>query len=77
MKRRNFLTQSLASSAVLSVNSKTFFNPQKTNLEVLVMGTSWGFDGSMDVFCEKIKREGYDGIEVWWPTKENEQKKLF
>ncbi len=77
MKRRHFLTQSLATSAVLNANAKKIFSPQKTNLQVFVLGTSWGFEGSIDTFCQKIKSEGYDGIEVWWPTKENDQKKLF
>ena len=66
MKRRHFLTQSLATSAVLNANAKKIFSPQKTNLQVFVLGTSWGFEGSIDTFCQKIKSEGYDGIEVWW-----------
>ncbi len=77
MKRRSFIANSLASTVAITANPKTFNNPHKTNLEVLVLGTSWGFDGTIDMFCQKIKSEGYDGIEVWWPLKENDQKKLF
>lgn len=32
-----------------------------------IMATNWGFRGSVDEFCAKAKREGYDGIEMWWP----------
>lgn len=39
--------------------------------------TNWGFTGSADEYCEKIKKEGYDGIEIWWPPEHSEQEKLF
>ncbi|NCI45586.1 sugar phosphate isomerase/epimerase family protein [Sediminibacterium soli] len=42
-----------------------------------VMATNWGFPGSMDAFCEKAKRAGYDGIEVWWPADSKVQQELF
>jgi sugar phosphate isomerase/epimerase len=77
MKRRNFLSQSLASTALFATQPNMLKQTQKTNLEVLVLATNWGFEGSMDSFCEKAKGEGYDGIEVWWPTKSEDQKKLF
>ena len=78
MNRRNFLTQSLATSAVLNANTKKIFPSHKTNLQVFVLGTSWGFEGSIATFCQKkIEREDYDGIEVWWPAIEIDQKKLF
>jgi sugar phosphate isomerase/epimerase len=32
------------------------------------MATNWGFAGTLDTFCAKAKKEGYDGIELWWPT---------
>jgi sugar phosphate isomerase/epimerase len=41
------------------------------------MATNWGWAGTMDSFCEAIKREGYDGLEVWWPDSQKEQKELF
>lgn len=31
--------------------------------ELTIMATCWGFDGSMDEFCDKAKKEGYDGVE--------------
>lgn len=31
----------------------------------------------MDSLCEKIKKEGYDGMELWWPGKKEEQDEMF
>lgn len=36
--------------------------------QLIVLATNWGFEGSTDAFCAKAKQEGYDGIEIWWPT---------
>lgn len=32
------------------------------------MATNWGFDSSIDAFCDKAKQVGYDGIELWVPA---------
>lgn len=50
---------------------------KKTSLELLVLGTNWGFQGTVDAFCAKAKAVGYDGIEMWWPAKKEDQKTLF
>jgi sugar phosphate isomerase/epimerase len=41
------------------------------------MGTSWGFNGTVDAFCAKAKAAGYNGIEMWWPGTAAAQKELF
>jgi sugar phosphate isomerase/epimerase len=41
------------------------------------MATNWGFNGSLDAFCAKAKKEGYDGIEIGWPTEKKDQDELF
>ena len=75
MNRRNFITKTMASTATLAMSSmpKTI----KTNLEVIVLATNWGFEGTIDALCAKVKKAGYDGFELWWPTKEADQKELF
>lgn len=75
MNRRNFITKTMASTATLAMSSmpKTI----KTNLEVIVLATNWGFEGTIDALCAKVKKAGYDGLELWWPTKEVDQKELF
>jgi hypothetical protein len=53
----------------------TFKIPEKFSLQV--MGTNWGFSGTVDAFCAKAKQTGYDGIEVWWPGDAKNQQELF
>lgn len=40
--------------------------------QLKVLATNWGFEGSMKQYIEKVKQEGYDGIESWWPMEEKE-----
>jgi len=47
------------------------------NFKLIVLATSWGFPGTVDAFCAAAKKEGYDGIEYWWPTGADKQKELF
>jgi sugar phosphate isomerase/epimerase len=43
----------------------------------MIMATNWGFPGSLHEYCEKVKKEGYDGIEIWWPLEKEKQDELF
>jgi sugar phosphate isomerase/epimerase len=45
--------------------------------ELKVLATNWGFNGSLNDYCAKAKKEGYDGIEIWWPMQQQEQDELF
>lgn len=47
------------------------------DFELRILATNWGFPGTMDAFCEKAKKEGYDGIEIWWPGTEAEVEEMF
>jgi len=47
------------------------------NFELKILATNWGFNGSIDEYCSKVKRDGYDGIEIWWPTEKKAQDELF
>ena len=38
------------------------------NFELKLLATNWGFNGTLDEYCAKVKKDGYDGIEIWWPT---------
>jgi len=81
--RRHFLqTTTAATTAMLLSSLDVFATTQKTNemntgFQLKVLATSWGFQGSIDVFCAKVKQEGYDGIEVWWPTRQKDADELF
>lgn len=80
--RRKFLTATagLAGLAVSSLETlvaqrPAFRVPEKFSLKI--MGTNWGFAGTVDAFCAKAKQAGYDGIEMWWPGTVAAQKELF
>jgi sugar phosphate isomerase/epimerase len=47
------------------------------NFKLKVLATNWGFNGTLDEYCAKAKKEGYDGIEIWWPLEKKDQDELF
>jgi sugar phosphate isomerase/epimerase len=82
--RRNFIQQSAAGSAALFFSSLKSFakNPQTFSksaegYQLKILATNWGFDGTMDAFCAKAKKDGYDGIENWWPGTKQEQDEMY
>jgi sugar phosphate isomerase/epimerase len=84
LTRRNFLQQSTAVGTSLLLSSLETFaseHPPATTgnkaFDLKVMGTSWGFPGNWDTLCAKAKKEGYDGIEMWWPLDKAKQDELF
>ena len=48
-----------------------------TKLQLQILATNWGFPGNLDNYCAKVKAEGYDGIEIWWPMDKKAQDELF
>ena len=85
MDRRNFISITttattaamLASLETFSLSHQPSFTMNK-NFELKIMATNWGFPGTMDEFCAKAKKEGYDGVEIWWPTGDKKaQDELF
>ncbi len=76
--RRNFLKQTALASTLPMMSPLTEMMAAPiavvkaaAGFELLFMQTDWGFKGSIDEFCAAAKKEGYDGIEVWWPGEEN------
>ena len=81
--RRQFLgmTTSAATALMLSSLNKISSSTQPSfsmnkDFELKILATNWGFTGTTDEFCSKAKKEGYDGIEIWWPA-ENKKDELF
>ena len=76
--RRKFLNYSLGTAALLSTNLKlsTAKTDNKQPLNLKIYATNWGFKGDIEHFCQRVKAEGYDGIEVWLPEKNNVNKLL-
>lgn len=82
--RRNFIkTTAMAATGVflrsldaIAHDAPVFINDGK-QLDLTILATNWGFEGTLDAFCAKVKEEGYDGIEIWWPMDGNGQEELF
>jgi sugar phosphate isomerase/epimerase len=72
LSRRDFLSISgmtasgIALSAIESLG-KPLNVMEKPGYSLLIMATNWGFDGSYDQFASRIKKDGYDGAEIWYP----------
>jgi sugar phosphate isomerase/epimerase len=49
----------------------------KDNFKIIILQTDWGFSGTVFDYCAKVKKEGYDGIESWWPGEPKAQEDLF
>jgi len=84
MNRRSFVHNSLsATAASLLAPMNELFAEDRLNVDAAdgyrlrIMQTSWGFKGTIDEFCAAAKKEGYDGIEVWWPTEAQARQELF
>jgi sugar phosphate isomerase/epimerase len=81
--RREFINATaLAGVGVIADPFKSLGNPvAKVNptagFELLILATNWGFEGSLDDFCTRIKKEGYDGAELWCPSEEADRKALI
>jgi sugar phosphate isomerase/epimerase len=82
--RRKFIETSTSATAVLlssSITTLAEINPPKQsmskNFELKLLATNWGFEGSLDAYCDKVKKAGYDGIEIWWPTEKEGQDEMF
>lgn len=80
--RRDFINATALTGASMLLNTEqTFAKPKEDvkaapGFELLILATNWGFTGSLDEFCAKIKTEGYDGAEIWCPGTEEERQTL-
>lgn len=44
--------------------------------ELLILATNWGYTGTWEEFCARIRKDGYDGAEIWFPSKAEDLKKI-
>jgi sugar phosphate isomerase/epimerase len=82
--RRKFIETTTSATAALLLSSITVLaekNPSiltsNNGFELKLLATNWGFEGSLDSYCDKVKKAGYDGIEIWWPGEKAAQDELF
>lgn len=71
--RRKFLTQTLSATAIPilgltdTIQKSSADSTINISVPLQIFATNWGFNGTLPEFCEKAKRAGYDGIEMWLP----------
>jgi sugar phosphate isomerase/epimerase len=76
-------TSSSATTALLLTSLEGIASSRLPNLtmsdtfKLKLLATNWGFPGSLEEYCAKVKKEGYDGIEIWWPLEKKDQDELF
>lgn len=77
--RRTFLKSALLLSSLqhIAAITKPQHMPTQKDFKLLFLATNWGFEGTLDQYLQKVKAEGYDGIEIWWPNAAKEQAELF
>ena len=84
MNRKKFLKTTTGATTALLISSLDLLAAEnkpnfsmKANFNLKIMATNWGFPGTLDEYCAKAKKEGYDGIELWWPLEKSGQDELF
>ena len=78
MRSRNFIKNTVTAVPALGFKSETVESvSHKTSLEVLVMGTSWGFEGGNDLLFSKLKKKPGGGGATRPPKNPPPQKKIF
>jgi sugar phosphate isomerase/epimerase len=82
INRRKFIQTTttafmLSSLDIVAAGHQPFFKKMNPKFDLKILATNWGFPGSLDAYCAKVKQEGYDGIEIWWPMKKKDQDELF
>lgn len=84
MNRRNFIqTSGVVSTAIILSPGEIFESSPQSNsdmsngFKLKVLATNWGFNGTIDEYCAKVKKDGYDGIEIWWPGEKKDQDEMF
>jgi sugar phosphate isomerase/epimerase len=81
INRRKFIQTTTTALMLSSLDAFATKHPSAYKLnsafELKILATNWGFPGTLDTYCAKVKAEGYNGIEIWWPMKKAEQEELF
>jgi sugar phosphate isomerase/epimerase len=83
LNRRNFLELTCSSATLIMLPSLDIFSgplPTTTRAagyQLKVLATNWGFGGSLEDYCARVKKAGYEGIEIWWPLAPRDQEELF
>ena len=87
MKRRDFVNATLATTGIapyLDAMAHPAKQPAAPYAEapaagysLKILATNWGYRGTMDELCAAVKKEGYDGLELWWSDDAEARKTMF
>jgi sugar phosphate isomerase/epimerase len=81
--RRKFLSTTTSGTTALLLASMDKLSAQQPapsvnkDFNLKILQTDWGYKGSIDSYCAQVKKEGFDGIEIWWPMEKQKQDALF
>lgn len=83
--RRDFLKKSAAASAAAAFQNfeklaaATLPPPSfvARKLPVKILATDWGWAGTLEDFCKKVKAAGFDGFETWVPREPSKLAELL
>ncbi|MDR6781518.1 sugar phosphate isomerase/epimerase [Pedobacter africanus] len=82
--RRRFIEDSMTVTTALFLTSLDGFGSanrlpgnEAKGFDLKIMAPYWGFNGNVTDFCQKAKKDGYDGVEILWPSDQVTQKALF
>lgn len=82
--RRNFIKLGAAAGAAATLlnDFETMAQPISTapaapGFSLLIFATNWGYGGTWEEFCVKIKKLGYDGAEFWCPMDAAERNNIL
>jgi sugar phosphate isomerase/epimerase len=77
--RREFIGTTTAAAAAMFLSSLDALavTQAQPGFQLKVMGTDWGYGGTIDELCAAVKKEGYDGLELWWPGEQEKADRIF
>jgi sugar phosphate isomerase/epimerase len=80
INRKQFIaTSTLAATGFLfeSFAQPLSFPSVREGFQLKILATDWGFPGTLDEYGAKVKKAGYDGIEIWWSLDAARQEAVF
>lgn len=87
MKRRDFVNTALATAGLTPYLGSTASLENQPMVPAVVtpaagyslkiLATNWGYRGSVNELCAAVKKEGYDGLELWWNNDADARKAMF
>lgn len=80
MKRRDFIETSLGFSAAVmagTLHAQSGAPATDGKMKIKILATNWGDSDPIEAFCRKIKEQGYDGLELWYPTTAEARERLL